>query len=223
MEPFSFILLGLVGLGMNLKSFWRRARGWLVAAIDWLNSINGLLTAAATLLLALIAWNTDTTLRNTLIAANRAWVTPASAFLDNAPTIGKSWGYHVRYGNVGKEPAIGFAAQEDLDIIDAPAPQASLYTVLPKNSLKDVCARTHAATEGNVVYPSGLRDYTYSVFTDRLITPDIQGGSKVLVAHGCFAYQTFQRERQSEYCFIFLNTVHGDLEGADCPFGNTAD
>lgn len=188
---------------MKLKSFWRRARGWSVAALEWLNSINGLLTAVATLLLALIAWNTDTTLRNTLIAANRAWVTPASAFLDNATTVGKSWGYHVRYGNVGKEPAIGFAAQEDLGIIDAPAPQASLYTVLSKNTLKDVCARTHAATEGSVVYPSGLRDYTYNVFTDRLITPDIQGGSKVLLAHGCFAYQTFQRERKRNTALSF--------------------
>jgi hypothetical protein len=113
----------------KLGSSWRRAKSCLVAAIEWLNGINGLLTAVATLLVALIAWNTDTTLRNTLIAANRAWVMPASAFLDSAPVFGKSWGYHVRYGNVGKEPAIGFAAQEDLDTIDAPAPQASLYTV----------------------------------------------------------------------------------------------
>ena len=222
---------------MKLKSFWRRAKRRLIAAIDWLNGHHALVTAVATvllaiatvllaiatLLLALISWNTDTTLHNTLVAANRAWITPASAYLHSAPTVGNSLGYHVRYGNLGKEPAIGFAAQEDLDTIDAPVPQASLYTVLPKNRLKDVCARTHAATEGSVVYPSGLRDYTYSVFTDRLITPDIQGGSKVVVAHGCFAYQTFQREHKSEYCFIFLNTVHGDLEGVDCPFGNTAD
>jgi hypothetical protein len=45
----------------------------------------------------------------------------------------------------------------------------------------------------------------------------------LIFVHGCFAYQTFQRERKSEYCFIFLNTAHGDLEGVDCPFGNTAD
>jgi hypothetical protein len=215
---------------MKLTSFQRRAKRRLTVATNWLNGHHALVTAVATALLAIatvllafISWNTDTTLRNTLVSANRAWVTPASAFLDSTPVIGKSFGYHVRYGNVGKEPAIDFAAQEDLEIIDAPAPQASLYTVLQKSRLKDVCARTNAAADGSVVYPSGLRDYIYTALTDQPITQDIQGGAKIIAAHGCFAYQTFQRERKSEYCFIFLNTVHGDLEGVDCPFGNTAD
>jgi hypothetical protein len=207
---------------------WRRAKKSLVAAIDWLNRSNGLITAFATLLLAVttvslyfISRNTDTTLRNTLVAANRAWITPASAFLNSAPAVGKSAGYHVRYGNVGKEPAIGLVAQEDLDVTAA---QGSLYTVLPKDRLKDVCAKTHAAQDGGIVYPSGLRDYIYTVFADRLpITPEIQNGSKLIFVHGCFAYQTFQQERKSEYCFIFLNAAHGDPEGIDCPFGNRAD
>jgi hypothetical protein len=203
------------------RAFWQRGKAFLTAAIECLNGINGLLVFAATLLLAFIAWRTDRTVRDTLVAANRAWVTPASAFVD-APVIGKTLVFHVRYGNPGKEPATDFVAQEDSDEIDAPAPQASLYTILPRNRLQDVCARTHAATEGGVVYPA-REDYTFTAITERLITPEIQSGSKLIVVHGCFAYQTFHRERKSEYCFIFLNAAHGDMQGVHCPFGNTAD
>jgi hypothetical protein len=71
------------------RSFWRATKSWLVAAIGYLNKIHGLVTAIATFLLAIatfllafIALRTDTTLRDTLMANNRAWVTPAAAFLD---------------------------------------------------------------------------------------------------------------------------------------------
>lgn len=200
------------------RALWQRAR-------EWLNANHALVTAAATVVLAVatamlalatcslvrISGNTDVTLHDTLVAANRAWVTPASAFID-APA-----------GNTGREPAINFVAQEEyLDTIDPPAPNTSLYTVLPKTKLKDVCAKTHAAEDGIVVYPSGLREYTYSIFTERAVSAEVQSGSKLTFVHGCFAYQTFQKEHKSEYCFIFLNATQGELGGANCPFGNAA-
>jgi hypothetical protein len=220
-----------------VRAFWQRAKAYLTAAIKALNA--NTLTAVATFVLAVativlavatcslvrISENTDVTLRETLVAANRAWVTPTSAFIE-APVAGKTLAFHVRYGNSGKEPATGFVAQEDSDVVDAPAPQAlpqvSLYMILPKNKLQNVCARTHAATDGGVVYPA-REDYTFTAITERPITPEIQSGSKLIVVHGCFAYQTFHHERKSEYCFIFLNAAHGDTQGTHCPFGNTAD
>jgi hypothetical protein len=190
-----------------------------------LNGVHGLIAAVATTLLAYIAWNTDTTLHDTLVAANRAWITPVVAQVDSTPSVGKPFGYTVKYGNVGKEPAIGFAAQEELDVVDAPAPHASWYTVFKKSILKDVCKRTTASNEGGIVYPSGLRDYTYAFSTsDFNITPEIENGSKIIFAHGCFAYKTFGRERKSEYCFLFLikDPDGRPLASAHCPYGNSA-
>lgn len=198
------------------------------AGILWvfklLKNVHGLITAIATGLLALITWNTDTTVHNTLVAANRAWLTPVLAQPDGAPKAGKPFGYYVKYGNVGKEPAIGFVAQEELGTVNAPAPQTSWYTVFRRSALKDVCGRTTASDEGGVVYPSGLRDYTYAVSTPALnITPDIENGSKIIFAHGCFAYKTFGRERKSEYCFVFLKAEDGrSFVSALCPYGNSA-
>jgi hypothetical protein len=218
------------------RVFWPRAKAFLTAAIETLNANHAVLTAIATMVLAVativlavatcslvrISENTDVTLHDTLVAANRAWVTPAAAFLVDVPAAGKGVRYRVQYGNSGKEPATGFVAQEDAGIIDAPTPQDTLYTILPKNKFQDVCARTHAAREGGVVYPA-REDYTYTASADRLtFTPEIQNGSKLIFAHGCFAYETFQRERKSEYCFIFLNAARGDTQGVHCQFGNTA-
>jgi len=125
------------------RALWQRAR-------EWLNANHALVTAAATVVLAVativlalatcslvrISSNTDVTLHDTLVAANRAWVTPAAAFLVDAPTVGKTVRYRVQYGNSGKEPATGFVAQEDAGIIDAPTPQDTLYTILPKTNSK---------------------------------------------------------------------------------------
>jgi hypothetical protein len=212
------------------RAYWKRA----TAAIETLNS--NVVTAVATMVLAVativlavatcslvhISENTDVTLHNTLVAANRAWVTPAAAFLVDAPMVGQAVRYRVQYGNSGKEPATGFVAQEDAGIIDAPTPQDTLYMILPKHKLQDVCARTHAATDGGVVYPA-REDYAYTASADKLtFTPDVQNGSKLIFVHGCFAYETFQRERKSEYCFIFLNATRGDTRGVYCQFGNTA-
>ncbi len=212
------------------RVLWQRAKACSAAVIKKLDAVHGLLTAVATILLvvatyylASISRNTDVTLHETLVAANRAWVTPVSGFLFEAPAVGKTLAFYVLYGNAGKEPAINFVAQEEyLDSIDPPAPNTSLYTILPKTKLQDICATTRAAKDGGVVYPSGLREYTYKVSTQRPITAEVQSGSKLIVAHGCFAYETFGNEHKSEYCFVFLDAAHNDLAGVHCPSGNAA-
>lgn len=182
--------------------------------------------ALATLILAYIAWNTDKTLHDTLVAANRAWLAPIEARMLGQPTLGVPLTYDIIYGNVGKEPALGFVAQEDVGIIDVPPPLTTLYSVFPKTLLRDICSRTKEADDSPARYPSALRDYIYRVSTEQIrITQEILDGSKAIYVNGCFAYKTFGRERKSEYCFIFLPaSASGErtFRSVSCPYGNRA-
>src|SRR5690348_3941192 len=89
-------------------AFWRRTKAFLTAAIKALNANHAVLTAMATAVLAVativlavatcslvrISGNTDVTLHDTLVAANRAWVAPVSAVVDTHHPSGKLT-YHV--------------------------------------------------------------------------------------------------------------------------------
>jgi hypothetical protein len=133
-----------------------------------------------------------------LILANRAWLTPVGLALDEELQTGGPLNYTVTFGNVGKEPAIDFVAQEDWGIVDNPRGD-SLYKIFPRSTLKDVCRRTGASASGGIQYPSGLRDYKYRVSTTALeITRDVERGAKVVFINGCFAYRTFDKGNRYE-------------------------
>jgi hypothetical protein len=87
---------------------------------------------------------------------NRALLSPTAAGIRGGIGVDQPFSYFVSYGNIGKEPAYGFVAQEDIGTFDSPEPQASWYTVFPKNILKDVCKRTSASDDAGVIYPSGV-------------------------------------------------------------------
>lgn len=169
------------------------------------------------------------TQRETMVSASRAWLTPVSAGIVGDLTVGEPLNYEISYGNVGKEPALGFVAQEDdPGTVDEPAPHTSWYTVFDKSKITDVCRRTAASDEAETIYPSGLETFVYHVSTAKLpITQQIIDGSKVIFVHGCFAYKTFGHEHKSEYCFLLhqyrdLKTREIVYKGISCPYGNKA-
>src|SRR5258708_1153626 len=152
---------------------------------------------------------------------NRALLSPTAAGIRGGIDIDQPFSYFVSYGNIGKGPAYGFAAQEDIGTVEAPEPQASWYTVFPKNTLKDVCKRTSASDDAGVIYPSGPRDHRYTATAspeEFKITPEILNGAKIIFVHGCFAYKTFILERKSEYCFLF--SPRDNFSALRCPYGN---
>jgi hypothetical protein len=137
----------------------------------------------------------------------------------------------VIYGNVGKEPALGFAAQEDFGSVEIPKPNDSWFNVFPKSTLKDVCGRFDASDGGLTIYPSGPSDHAYSVSGDRTIfaiTTEILDGSRAMFIHGCFAYRTVgPPPHKSEYCFLLLpdgGTKAGQrtYHSISCVYGNNA-
>lgn len=209
----------------RLKAPWQRIKACGYNIIVPFKFVDGV--TLATLVLGYIAWNTDRTLHETLVAANRAWIAPISATLLGQPTIDVPLTYTVTYGNVGKEPGLGFVAQEDHGVIDTPPPLKTLYSVFPKSLLKDVCGRTHASDDGLPQYPSGPRDFAYRISTDEVrFTQEILSGVKAIYVNGCFAYKTFGKERKSQYCFIFLpSRLTGSNDtylATRCPYGNSA-
>jgi hypothetical protein len=204
----------------------RYAKGWKSCFRFWNNPADrfSFLLVLATFFLAYVAWATDKTLRETLISANRAWLTPNTGHIDGfVPSTEKPFGYFVNYGNIGKEPALNFVAQEEIGTVDNPNGK-SWYSVFDKATLKDICVITHAAESGGVVYPSGSQDYVYAREEPAFkITPEILNLSKIIFAHGCFAYKTFGAEHKSEYCLLFVPTSNPKMFGAaHCPYGNTA-
>lgn len=154
-----------------------------------------------------VSETTDRTLYQTMVATTRAWITPFHAELDNDLISSGTFKFSIRYGNVGKEPALDFVAQQEIGSVVSPHNQ-SLYEVFPPETITDICALTHAAEGAGVIYPSGLQDYTYTVTETsdefRQISSAVASATRAAFIHGCFAYTTFGVERKSEYCFLRL-------------------
>jgi hypothetical protein len=195
------------------------------------------INAALVFATALIFWcqlrvseQTDATLRQTMVATTRAWLTPSHAEIDSDQLRTGQVRFSIKYGNVGREPATGFVAQEEFDFVPAPRADQTLYATFPQSTIKNICARTLIAEGAGVIYPSGISDYTYTVVAiadaNQLTKiPKVLDGSLAIFIHGCFAYKTFNVERKSEYCFLRLPTLDADTKQLNfrfvrCPYGN---
>lgn len=165
-----------------------------------------------------------------LVANNRAWLSPTSAQITSPIDISGPLRISVIYGNTGREPALGFAAQEEAGAVDAPAPNTSWYTVFHKNTITDVCGHTTVGDGGQTIYPTGPGQQVYNVSMNGPLTPEIISGSKILFFHGCFAYRspiTKDVVHKSEYCFLFeplSDPTSGKrtFKSFACMYGNNA-
>jgi hypothetical protein len=96
-------------------------RGYTAFCLCWvvgsLKKIDSLITALATVLLAAITavltliayWQySDTTLHDTLVANNRAWIAPIGIWHDRQKPfiVGEPINYFLEFKNVGKGPAL---------------------------------------------------------------------------------------------------------------------
>jgi len=163
--------------------------------------------------------------RQAVIASARAWLTPSDASIVSPIQVGTPLSLSVSFGNVGKEPALGFVAQDEMGMVEAPRAYESWYTVFKKNYLLDVCAKTDASDGGNTFYPSSLRDYSFGLNTQQPFTNDMMKGTRILYLHGCFAYRspvTKDTVHKSEYCFMLVPDRRGGFKSVSCPYGNHA-
>jgi hypothetical protein len=209
--------------------FWSRQ----IRAAHWLNWITaigatvGLIGLAFIGLSLRVAERTADDARQALVVANRAWLSPESAQISSPINTKDMLSFTVYYYNTGKEPALGFAAQEDHAwSVPAPKPNASWFTVFNKSSINDICAGTSSDTE-ITKYPTGQLQQ-YHITMDHPLTDDIISGRRVLLLHGCFAYHSPVSGNvtyKSEYCFLFPllpGSVGPVFTAISCMYGNNA-
>jgi hypothetical protein len=217
--------------------------------VECLRATEGLITALATVLLAivtgLLAWiaywqyialeNSDRTLNETLVAANRATLAPLAVEFDarNPPEVGKPVSLILMYQNTGKEPALGLHNRIETGMMEPPPPG-----IPPDNKFGPnvQCDGLEPLPNGPVIYPSGLRQWATAIgvpkdtISERLIQGPIQipelWSIFIPYVRGCMAYKTFGKTHRSGYCF-FLYLEPGkkitDLVFRTCADGAYAD
>jgi choline-glycine betaine transporter len=92
------------------EQWWFNQTDPVARLTGWLMAFTGLLfLATIASVVALIV--TDITLKDTMKASNRAWLAPMEGLVDgDAPIANQKFGYYVKFGNSGKEPALGMVA-----------------------------------------------------------------------------------------------------------------
>jgi hypothetical protein len=209
----------------GIKAVW----GWATGLLRAVNAI-AVLTAVLAVL-AYLQWRTLEKTDHTLRLQQRAWVAPIHAELDwqhGSFSEGARLNTVVRYGNIGKEPAIWFVAVQKAKTFPSPSDNQyqSWSTTFAPERIEGICKRVSANREGFVVYPSGPLDYDFGNSTDEFsITPAIMSGAEILYIEGCFAYRTLETEHKSQYCFMLVprGSDPKQWKFIDCIRGNNAD
>jgi hypothetical protein len=179
----------------------KRGRWTKDPAMFWVTLAGVLAVIAYT---SVAAWQASLTSEQ-VIADRRAWLAPRVATFGKELGLHEPWSITVAYGNVGKEPALNFAAGEEFGSVPSPKPNESWYTVFPTTTLKYKCGLP--SDDGLTIYPSGPIEHRYTVDADARtfdITQDILDGTKIMFMHGCFVYDTVNTPHASEYCFLLV-------------------
>jgi hypothetical protein len=220
------------------KPFWKRCFWWVIFG---LKKFDGLITAIATVLLAIITgllgwvayWqyqelrNTDKTLQDTMIATSRAWIAPVEIVLTEPISFGKKISFKRLYRNTGHQPAEEVVSNFDQsDRRPAPIERWDLATD-PKDWIgQPTCVglkERQALHPGwPFVYPSDQPIYSEN-FADVIPTQDIIDGKVVQLVKGCFLYSTMTLKlRHSAFCFYLKASEKSqvDWKFIRCAFGN---
>lgn len=163
--------------------------------------------------------------REALIASSRAWVGPIDAKLSGALKVGEVVKVIVSIRNTGKEPARNFrwipghfiATNENLA-------DGSLSQKVD-TSLR-FCFGTPSTPFGQVVFPStgfgSGADFPIE-FPKEEIDEGVISGEKILIVHGCMAYESFGTVRHSAFCYLFKSGLSAIDHLNICEGGSSAD
>jgi hypothetical protein len=176
----------------------------------WLSIYTGALVVA-TVINAVILWITDHTLKETLVASNRAWIAPNLVHLPQPLKVGEDAMLLFYYGNIGKEPATNVGNHSEaqslpMSLIDGPPEIAAFKLRDAINDLKmpDSCSLAEAERFAGVVYPGSLDSTTKAVKVEaKWLTQPIVDGFGFVIVKGCIVYETMRKSRRSEYCFLY--------------------
>ncbi len=178
--------------------WWFKHPGPIERLTGWLVLWTALLFVGTTAS-AIILWRTDRTLHETLDASNRAWISIVDASLDNTLIENKPILGSVTYQNIGKSPALKANYIMFLQALKKNDPTTARETLAD-----DVC---RAVIPGNLaIFPSEKHASSFPYGKEGVATPEILNGETVLYWRGCFRYETFERQRHTQFCFYLRHS-----------------
>ena len=214
-----------------LKRGWTGLGYYTGFVVTNFKRVDALITAIATVLLAAIAailaqiayWQyTDTTLRETLVASNRAWIAPSGVSVNGQISGDKDFAVKVYYTNVGKGPALKvnqnlFAGTALNPTSDAEAMSAG------RNA---TCDALQPKAERTVVFPSAEHGGWINTTIERkFVTAAVKDNKAAIYLQGCMVYETMQQVHKTWFCYVVYRNGTFAAQHATtlCNDGNGAD
>lgn len=199
-------------MGRTLWQFLNRRVQWPNRFIKWLKSIDSLMLAVATVALDWIAFwqwaaldHTDKTLKDTLVAANRAWIK-----VSGMNTLGdirdqNDFKADIYYDNVGKGPAT--SANASFNGGTAPFPDGFDFSMPVSVGPNHTCDGLLPDRNGLAIFPDiGEKQFLNTTIPRKIILPSVILNKGALYVQGCFAYETMNEMHKTWFCFIaFMN------------------
>jgi hypothetical protein len=199
-------------MGRTLWQLLNRRVQWPRRLIEWLKSIDSLLLAIATIALAWIAFwqwaaleKTDFTLRNTLVASNRAWIKSS-----DMNTLGDINGQNdlkieLYFSNVGKGPATSL--NSSFKAGTAVIPDGWDPTLPLAVGPNHTCDGLLPNYDGLAVFPDApTQHWVQSIIYRKTILPSVLVNKGALIVQGCFVYETMNEIHKTWFChFAYIN------------------
>ncbi len=141
-----------------------------------------------------------------LVLAQRAWVGPTIARIEDSPEIGKPLKIAIQYANSGREPALNFVYAGDVFVATAADEANGILSAKVEAYFKG-CKTATTLRSGQVVFPTVANTANNLGLTtkDEFVDQAIIDGEKTIVVDGCFIYKSFDIVRHSYFCFYFNN------------------
>ena len=172
------------------------------ALTAWLAIFTGVL-AMETAVSVYVLWRTDSTLHGTLIARNRAWITPSIDLVPSSIGEDRPVEVRVKYTNYGNEPA------NRVSIVNA---LKFLPSRFDRNWLAHGNPLDIDGCHGELGPPYRMlphnEDFPLTVSTDKLSKEqfaELKSGVKTVYISGCIRYRTLAEDVWTRYCRYFKN------------------
>ena len=190
-QPQAALAEAVRGGNQPTKNYERRIANWTVVVGAFT-----VVLAVATVGSGYVLWTTDHTLKDTMEAANRAWIAPLGAEISGAVIAGQEMNYVISYRNLGREPATSVTYVTLAGNTESPSVGRA-----PAFPINASCGDLKS-DNGTVVYPSDTGIYQlYSAVKASAVNDRLIGGKVVEYLMGCFRYETMGKIRYSPYCF----------------------
>ena len=157
------------------------------------------------------------------LGADRAWISPIGATVNNSPSVGEPLSLSVDYQNTGRSPALGMRENHLTGHVSMPDFANGEYPAIPENQQ---CIGLEPSEGTKVTYPAsgGFERLSFEI-KKNAVTQEMLSGKTLEYVQGCFAYLTSGHVHFSSFCFYLKPDPKQSIKGwlfEDCFEGNDA-